>query len=190
MSSSNNRHSTSPVSGSTLTEIDGKFVFSDTLDMATSPARAFELLWQAERWPELLPHVESVRLLAEKPNFQQFEMATRGPTGLHVTESVRESTPSQEIRYHQVRPPAMLTEHSGRWLLAETEQGVRITSEHTIEIRPDAIEDALGRPYSLSEAALLSRHMIGNHSVATLKVVKRTAEGDGRDGISDKQASS
>lgn len=160
----------------TYQRIDGKFVFSDSVAVAAPSEAAFGLLWNANAWPEILPHVTRIRLLEERLNYQSFEMETEGAAGIHVTESIREATPHREIRYRQVKPPAMLTEHTGRWLIDETEGGVEITAEHTIEIRPEAIAAALGREYSLEEAALLSRHMIGNHSVATLRVVKEAAE--------------
>ncbi len=161
---------------STFESIGDKFVFRDSLEVAAPAEVAFDLLWRADAWPEILPHVLGLRMMDDKPDYQRFEMETQGAAGIHVTESVRECTPNREVRYRQVKPPAMLVEHSGRWFLEQRSTGVKITSEHTIEIRQAAIESALGRPYSVEEAALLSRHMIGNHSVATLKVVKRRAE--------------
>lgn len=163
---------------SAFEKVGDTFVFSDSLDVMTTPAVAFDLLWDADRWPEILPHVLGLRMLEAKKNYQRFEMETRGAAGTHTTESIRECTPGREVRYRQVRPPAMLIEHRGRWLIEPSATGVALTSEHTIEIRESAIETALGRPYTLEEAALLSRHMIGNHSVATLNVVKARAESD------------
>jgi aromatase len=157
-------------------QIDDRFVFSDSIEIEAAPEVPYQLIWRAEDWPTLLPHVNRIRLLEEREGFQRFEMETTGAAGLHVTESIRQSDFPREIRYEQLTTPPMLGEHRGRWVFEATPAGVRVTSEHTIRIRPESIEHALGRPYSLEEAALLARHFIGNHSVATLKVVKERAE--------------
>jgi aromatase len=163
-------------SSSTRWESEAVVIFSDSIVVPASLDFAYECLWDVARWPELLSHVNEVRMVEEHSGYQRFTMETTGPAGTHVTESIRYSGPDHVITYEQVGPPPLLRVHTGRWLFEPVPDGVRIIGEHTIEIRPERIVGALGRVYSVRDAGLLARHMIGNHSVATLKTIKERAE--------------
>ena len=159
-----------------LEEEGAEIVFRDAVTIAAPAEAVYRLLWDAARWPELLPHVKAVRMLEERPGFQRFMMETSGAAGTHITESVRESAAPDEIRFLQVTPPPLLRQHQGSWRLEAVPAGTQATAEHRIELAPERIARELGRPYSRHEAALLSRHFIGNHSKTTLEVVKARCE--------------
>jgi aromatase len=163
-------------SSSTRWESEAVVIFSDSIVAPASLDFAYECLWDVTRWPEFLSHVNEVRMIEEHSGYQRFTMETTGPAGTHVTESIRYSGPDHVITYEQVGPPPLLRVHTGRWLFEPVPDGVWIIGEHTIEVRPEQIVGALGRAYSVRDAGLLARHMIGNHSVATLKTIKERAE--------------
>lgn len=148
------------------------FKFSDSLLIAAPRDAVYTQLWEVRRWPELLPHVISVEVLEERPGYHRFRMKTHGEAGTSTTESMRESHSRDCISYEQIIRPPLLRMHHGRWLLEQEEAGVRVTSEHSVEIEPGEICSALGRDYSVKEAELLVRRFVGNHSVKTLTSIR------------------
>lgn len=153
-----------------------RFLFEDSVEVEGSLETVYDLLWDIAGWPNLLPHVDSIQVISESEDEHQFLMVTTGAAGTHITESIRHGKPHKSISYRQVTPPPLLSAHTGRWILTPTDGGLRVTSEHTIKVAPSHIEKALGRSYSVQEAALIARHIIGNHSAATLGIVKTRAE--------------
>lgn len=155
---------------------DTQLTFSDTVEVAGSAADVYDFLNEAQHWSERLPHVARVDLREDVPGLQILEMDTRTADGsVHTTSSVRVCRPHSLIAYKQTLLPAILTMHTGRWLLEETGSGVRVTSEHTAAVDPEGIATVLGADAGLDEARGFVRRVLGANSRTTLEHAKAYA---------------
>ena len=140
--------------------------------MRTSPAQL---------WSERLPHVGRVSLEEETPGLQILEMDTSTKDGsVHTTRSVRVCRPYTSIVYKQVVVPALMTLHTGRWLIEEREgAGVSVTSRHTVRVNTARIADVLGAGADVLTAQETVRKALSGNSSTTLHAAKAYAEGSG-----------
>ncbi|SNQ46497.1 Granaticin polyketide synthase bifunctional cyclase/dehydratase [Frankia canadensis] len=153
--------------------------FDDALEIDGKAADVYDFINDAHLWGERLPHVARVSLVEETPGLQLLEMDTRTADGsTHTTTSVRVCQPSERIVYKQVRVPALMTLHTGRWLLEDLPGGgVRATSRHTVRINESNIRAVLGPSAGLADARQYVRTALGTNSLATLRHAKSYAEG-------------
>lgn len=163
--------STAEVGGSALT-------FDDVVEVAGKAEDVYDFLNEAQRWTERLPHVARVSLEEETPGLQVLEMDTRTKDGsVHTTRSVRVCEPHHRIIYKQIVLPALLTLHTGRWLIEQRAPGrVSVTSEHTVRIDESRITDVLGAGADLAAAQDFVRGALSGNSLATLRLAKTYAE--------------
>lgn len=144
---------------------DLMLTFEDTVQIAGSARDVYEFIYDATQWVHRLPHVARVSLQEDTPNIQVLDMDTQAPNGpVHTTTSVRICFPEKEIIYKQIVLPALMTVHTGRWLLQENTQGVAVTSQHTIVIKPSAV------------ARNFVRTALSTNSLATLDHARSFAE--------------
>jgi len=115
----------------------------DAVAMPTA-ADPFDFISRADRWPDLLPHVEHVDLREVGVGHEDLTMSTRVGTEVHRTRSVRLSTPPTRIVYKQVEPPPGLVGHSGSWEFWADGDVITATSRHTALLDPGAVA-GLGR---------------------------------------------
>ncbi|RKN11545.1 aromatase/cyclase [Streptomyces radicis] len=153
--------------------------FDDALRVDGSAKDVYDFLDQAGRWDERLPHVARVKLTEEAPGLQRLEMDTRSPDGsLHTTVSYRVCFPHHSIVYKQTTLPALMTLHTGRWLLTENPDGsTTAVSRHTVTIAAERITAVLGEGAGLDEARARVRDALGANSRATLGLARAYAEG-------------
>jgi aromatase len=151
-------------------------VFEHEVTVQAPVEFVYALLWEVERWPSLLPHVRRVTVREQTADYQDFEMEAAGSAGPLISRSIRRGVAERRIQYEQLQPPPLLRSHRGIWLLEPLGDGVRVTARQTLELEPDQIAPALGRPCSLPEARLLVSEWVGNHVRATLQAVKDLAE--------------
>jgi aromatase len=157
--------------------------FDDVVEVNGTAKDVYDFLNEAQRWTERLPHVARVRLEEETPGLQVLEMDTRTKDGsVHTTRSVRVCEPYRRIIYKQIVLPALLTLHTGRWLIQERAPGqVSVTSEHTVRIDESRITSVLGDGADLAAAQNFVRNALSGNSLATLRLAKTYAEnGHGR----------
>lgn len=153
------------------------FSFEDSLDIAGSAKDVYDFINEADRWPERLPHVATVRLSEDVPGLQTLAMDTRAKDGsVHTTESYRVCLPHQKIAYKQTTLPALMSLHTGYWTFTETEQGVRASSQHTVVIRPGNIAAVLGADATVADAKSYVQSALSTNSRATLGHAKDYAE--------------
>jgi aromatase len=150
--------------------------FSDSVNIEASPELVYALLWEVERWPSVLPHVRRVTLHEQTDHYQDFEMEAAGQAGPLVSRSLRWGVLGRRIQYEQVQPPPLFRCHRGAWILEPLGDSVTVTAQHTIELEPEQIVPALGQDCSSLEANTRVRHLVGGHSLSTLRVVKALAE--------------
>jgi aromatase len=156
---------------------DLMLAFEDTVQIAGSARDVYEFIYDATQWVHRLPHVARVSLQEETSNIQVLDMDTQAPNGsVHTTTSVRICFPENKIIYKQIVLPALMTVHTGRWLLQENAQGVAVTSQHTIVIKPSAVASVLGAEATVADARNFVRTALSTNSLATLDHARSFAE--------------
>ncbi|WBP88271.1 aromatase/cyclase [Kitasatospora cathayae] len=152
--------------------------FEDTVRIDGSAKDVYDFLNEAQHWQQRLPHVARVDFQEPSPGLQLLEMDTRTKDGsTHTTKSVRVCFPNERIVYKQITLPALMTLHTGRWVLEEDGDGVRATSQHTVVINSERITEVLGAEADLARAREFVRNALGANSRATLGLAKDHAEG-------------
>jgi aromatase len=162
-----------------LTGPDQLITFDDTVPVDGSAADVYDFLNEAQLWPERLPHVSRVSLAEDTPGLQVLEMDTRAMGGsVHTTRSVRVCRPHHSIVYKQIVLPALMTLHTGRWLIEESDgSGVSVTSRHTVRINTARIADVLGPGADVPAARQFVRTALSGNSLATMRAARAYAEG-------------
>jgi aromatase len=151
--------------------------FDDTVFVAGSGKDVYAFLYEARAWEQRLPHVARVSLQEDTPGLQVLEMDTRTKDGsVHTTRSVRVCLPYEKIVYKQVVLPALMTLHTGHWLLTERGSGVAATSRHTVAINEANIARILGAAATVADARAYVRNALSTNSLATLNLAKEYAE--------------
>ena len=164
-----------------LTGPDGLITFEDTVAVDGSAKDVYDFLNEARLWSERLPHVAKVSLEEETPGLQILGMDTSTKDGsIHTTKSVRVCRPHTDIVYKQIVVPALMTLHTGRWLIEEHDGGgVSVTSRHTVRINTENITKVLGDGADVTTAQEFVRKALSGNSMVTLLAAKAYAEGTG-----------
>ncbi len=151
--------------------------FDDTVEVEGEAKHVYDFLNSAQLWADRLPHVARVNLVEETPGLQMLEMDTMTKDGsVHTTKSVRVCFPYHKIVYKQVVLPALMSLHTGAWLLVETPTGVTVTSRHTVAINEANVAKVLGEAATVDDARTFVRNALSANSLATLKHAKAHAE--------------
>ncbi|MFB4310305.1 aromatase/cyclase [Actinomadura sp. GTD37] len=152
--------------------------FEDALGVDGRAEDVYDFLNEAGSWRERLPHVARVVVDEPTPGLQVLEMDTSTKDGArHTTRSVRVCRPHASIVYKQIQVPALMTLHTGAWLIgARPGGGVSVVSRHTVRIDEDAIAPVLGDGADLAGARAFVREALGANSRATLGHAKAYAE--------------
>jgi aromatase len=158
---------------------DQLITFDDAVTVDGGAKDVYDFLNEAQLWSRRLPHVARVSLEEETPGLQMLEMDTRMKDGrVHTTRSVRVCRPYTSIVYKQIVLPALLTLHTGQWLVEERDgAGVSVTSRHTIRINTARIPEVLGGDADAQTAQEFVRNALSGNSRATLRLAKAYAEG-------------
>jgi aromatase len=151
--------------------------FTDSVEVKGSAADVYEFLYRADAWPERLPHVARVALTENTPGVQVLELDTGTADGsTHTTRSVRICWPEGRIVYKQTGLPALLSVHTGEWLLTGGPEVVVASSRHVVRIEPTAVPTVLGPDATVDGAAALVRTALSTNSLTTLRAAKAYAE--------------
>jgi aromatase len=152
--------------------------FDDTVTVDGRASDVYDFLNEAQLWPERLPHVARVSLEEETPGLQILDMDTSTKDGsVHTTRSVRVCQPYRSIVYKQIVVPALMTLHTGRWLITEQEDGgLSVTSRHTVRINTANIAGVLGPDADVAAAERFVRAALSGNSLVTLRAAKAYAE--------------
>jgi aromatase len=149
---------------------DGPFRLKDLVltceDTVAFPpeAKPYDFIRRADRWPDLLPHVEHVDLREPAEGVQDLMMSTRVGRDVHRTRSIRLCIPPSRIVYKQLELPRGLIGHSGAWEFRADGDGRTATSRHTALLDPSAIATRGG----LSEIRARVAQALSANSRATL----------------------
>ncbi|MGH3685610.1 MAG: aromatase/cyclase [Pseudonocardiaceae bacterium] len=152
-------------------------IFDDIVQIDGSAKDTYDFINEAQLWSERLPHVARVSLREDVPGLQFLEMDTRTRDGsVHTTTSVRVAFPYTKIVYKQIQTPALMTLHTGHWLVEEKTGGVAATARHTVVINDVNIAKVLGDEASIDDARTFVRAALSANSLATLGHAKEYAE--------------
>ena len=156
------------------------FSFEDTVIIYGAGKDVYDFINEAQLWKERLPHVVRVVLAEDSPGLQILEMDTRTEDGsVHTTKSVRVCFPHHKIVYKQITLPALMSLHTGCWLVTEDPgdgRGVTATSQHTVSINEASIGKILGPDAGVPQARDFVRNALGTNSLTTLRQAKEYAE--------------
>lgn len=156
---------------------DLTFSFVDSVEVDGSARDVYEFIDEADRWPERLPHVGSVRLDEESAGVQSLEMDTLAPDGtVHTIKSYRVCFPHHRIAYKQVVLPALMALHTGCWTFTDAPGGSTASSQHAVVLNADTIPGILGAGATVADARDYVRNALGANSRATLGYAKDFAE--------------
>jgi aromatase len=104
-------------------------------------------------------------------------MDTKAADGsVHTTESVRVVRGGDRIVYKQTTVPALMSAHTGCWTLVPRGDGVDATSQHTVVVKPEAVEKVLGAGRTVADARTYVQNALSTNSRATLGHAKAYAE--------------
>jgi len=116
----------------------------NAIDIAAPAAAIYALAAATERWPEILPHYRSVKVLRED-----------GPTRVVAMAAWRDALPiswvaeqtndphTPAIRFHHVR--GWTRGMDVEWRFAPTATGTRVTIEHRLDFRFPIAREWLGK---------------------------------------------
>lgn len=156
---------------------DALLTFDDAVHVDGAVEDVYDFLNEAQLWQRRLPHVARVLLTEDTAGLQVLEMDTRAKDGsVHTTRSVRVCFAPHRIVYKQVLLPALMTLHTGRWLIEEDGDGLQVTSRHTVAINEASVAGVLGANATVADARSFVRDVLGTNSLATLERAKQYAE--------------
>jgi len=152
--------------------------FTDSIQVHGAAQDVYDFLNEAQRWDTRLPHVARVALTEEVPGLQVLEMDTRTKDGsTHTTKSIRVCFAGQSIVYKQTRVPALMSAHTGRWLIRELTDGLlEVSSQHAVVLNPAAITQVLGPSATVITARQFVHSALSGNSSATLGYAREFAE--------------
>jgi aromatase len=144
--------------------------FADTVPIEGDVDAVYDFLYQAQEWPDRIPHVAALELTESTPGIQVMTMETRTPDGsVHTTKSVRVRLPGHRLVYKQIETPALMSAHTGEWVLRQQGGTVLATSRHTVAIRPDAVPAVLGPDATTADALRFVQNALSANSTTTLR---------------------
>ncbi|MEU9111244.1 SRPBCC family protein [Streptomyces sp. NPDC048483] len=150
--------------------------FEDPLFVCGTVEDAYRMLYEADRWPEWLPHVARLDMTEDVPGIQFFDMVSVSPDGNeHTTRSVRICLPHDRIVYKQISLPPLLEVHTGHWEFSPTPEGLVVSARHTAVIKAGALH-LLGEGTTVADARRYLRRVLGNNSMTNLRLAKAYAE--------------
>jgi aromatase len=156
---------------------DTEFSFEDTVVVRGSAADIYAFINDAREWADRLPHVSRMDLREDEPGVQVMEMDTVAPNGsVHTTKSVRVCFTDERILYKQTVVPALMAAHTGEWRVVPVDDGVAVSSRHTVVLRPESVTSVLGPDATLADARRFAHNALSTNSGITLRHAKEFAE--------------
>ncbi|MEZ0095620.1 SRPBCC family protein [Streptacidiphilus sp. EB129] len=150
--------------------------FEDPLFVAGRAEDAYEVLNEADKWPERIAHVARLTMTEDEPGIQFFDMDTQAPDGVpHSTRSVRVCLAPRLIVYKQIKLPPLLDAHTGHWRFTPTPEGIIVAARHTVTIKPSALA-ILGEGTTIQDARNYLRNVLSANSMKNLQLSKAFAE--------------
>ncbi len=149
--------------------------FGESVVIDADKADILEILWRAEKWPEVLPHCSGMEVNYDDGFNQELVMTVDVNNEKEVIRTVRHRRSNYSIEYFQPSPPPALKIHTGEWVLEEKEYGVRVSSLHRVVLNKEGVSNLWG-DISEDDAYARVKTAINNNSMQTLEQVKSICE--------------
>ncbi|HET9379358.1 MAG TPA: SRPBCC family protein [Streptomyces sp.] len=150
--------------------------FENTIRFKGPAELAYDFLYRAADWPEVVPHVARVGLTEEAPGVQRLSVERLTGNSSETTESVRICFPHAGRIVHKQTANRLLAAHTGEWSVTPDETGTTITSRRNVILREEHIAEVLGPGTSLEDARRHVRTTLGRESQALLALAKQHAQ--------------
>ena len=151
--------------------------FEDSIRIKGPAELAYDLLYRAGDWPELVPHVTRADLVEDTPGVQRMTLQTLNEYGAHSSESVRICFPhAGRIVWKQTAMPALLAGSTGEWTVVPDERGVTVTVRQSAVLSEEHVTGVLGGGAGLPHARQYLREALGDHCRSLLSLAKLHAE--------------
>jgi aromatase len=155
--------------------------FTTSYHLPYAPDAVYRVLADAARWPEVLPHCESLQMVYDDAQYQEFLMRVRTPRGIETFRSIRRCNPDElSIHYFQPEPPAVLRTHHGSWQVKSAPGGSQVIAQHNIQLNSGACLAAFGDADVRLHKRRIKELVVAN-SGTTIEACKRWVEA--REGV-------
>lgn len=119
--------------------------FKESFTLPYAPEEVYSVLNDITLWPKVLPHCESLDVLYNDSENQEFIMRVKTPLGSESFRSIRTcKSDDLSISYFQPKPPEVLKTHYGNWVVKATREGSEIVSEHTVRVNQHRCKELFG----------------------------------------------
>ena len=136
-----------------------------TMQMQAEAKDIFSLLFDIEKWGDLLPHCVAAQLIEQDENHQVAVIKIQSGKKIDTIKTVRRFEQNKWISFEQTPPPAPLQIHRGKWILTDKDGGTEVVVIHELKTK-------FGR---LLES-FIWHFFVKKHSLATLNKVKKEVE--------------
>ncbi|TGA99665.1 SRPBCC family protein [Streptomyces sp. MZ04] len=151
--------------------------FEDSIRVSGPAELAYDFLYRAGSWSDVVPGVARVALTEESPGVQLMTLDRLTEDGSHTAAAVRICFPhAGRIVYKHTTPFPLLASHTGEWSVVPDETGTTITSKQVVVLREEDIAAVLGRGADLADARRHVREMLGRDSMTLLNLARQHAE--------------
>jgi aromatase len=150
--------------------------FEEDINITSTPEQVYDILFDAKKWSELLPHCNEIRMKYEDGYNQEFEMVVIGAYGkLESMRSIRKGMKNRCIEYFQPEPPPALKKHLGKWLITRVGEEVNLKSWHNIILSEEGVKKVLGDT-KMQDALEIVKNAIKKNSMSTMQTIKSYLE--------------
>lgn len=147
--------------------------FEEKYFLPYSPNDVYHILHNVWQWPSILPHCDSIQMIYDDSENQEFVMTIKTSHGVELFRSIRKCNLNNlSISYFQPSPPAILKRHSGSWTINPVSGGSEILSIHTVEIDPSCCENVFNNDDLLMNKRRV-KELISNNSQSTIEACGR-----------------
>lgn len=143
-----------------------KYKHSEYIDAPIE--KVYQELIDIERWPELIPHVNSITPIKIDDKQQHIVMTVLNGDKQETIETIRYFKENEYIEFHQISMNTLLKKHDGLWVLKKSGKGTIVDSIHDIEMNNPII--------NLIGSIFTWKYFIKKNSMLTLRAVKLKLE--------------
>ncbi len=120
--------------------------------------KAYQAIYEMEKWPGKLPHVKRIETLYNDGVYQEFLMDVQSDTGMIQVRSIRRCLAGEEITFFQPTPPKFLEHHCGGWSFQKEGSLCKIRTWHQWNLKKGKAQELFPEQTEERVAKLLQAH--------------------------------